>query len=33
VRLSFHLYNDEADVELVADALRPAGIGSGRPVA
>jgi selenocysteine lyase/cysteine desulfurase len=25
VRLSFHLYNDEMDVELAAEALRPAG--------
>ena len=33
VRLSFHLYNDEADVELAAAPLRPAGIGSGRPAA
>jgi selenocysteine lyase/cysteine desulfurase len=30
VRLSFHLYNDEADVELAVAALRPAGlVGSG----
>jgi selenocysteine lyase/cysteine desulfurase len=28
VRLSFHLYNDEADVELAAAALRPAGVSS-----
>ena len=31
VRLSFHLYNDEADVELAAAALRPAGIPSTAP--
>ena len=28
VRLSFHLYNDEADVELAAAALGPLGIGA-----
>jgi selenocysteine lyase/cysteine desulfurase len=28
VRLSFHLYNDETDVELAAAALRPAGVGT-----
>ena len=31
VRLSFHLYNDEADVELAAAAFRPAGIPSTAP--
>ena len=33
VRLCFHLYNDEADVELAAAALRSAAVGSDRPVA
>jgi selenocysteine lyase/cysteine desulfurase len=30
VRLSFHLYNDETDVELAAAALRPAGLVESR---
>jgi selenocysteine lyase/cysteine desulfurase len=30
VRLSFHLYNDEEDVALAADALGPAGVDGGR---
>jgi selenocysteine lyase/cysteine desulfurase len=28
VRLSFHLYNDEEDVELAVSALGPAGIAA-----
>jgi selenocysteine lyase/cysteine desulfurase len=30
VRLSFHLYNDEDDVQLAAAALRPAGLAESR---